>query len=202
MPVIKNRISDAVVSRINKNIARGRATRESLGVKLAEMPPREIAKLPRSVLMRIGPEGIATMARVAAGTDDILPAKRTNVPTMQSAQPQCSRLAVWQLSVGLASLVVLLTIAGGALERPSRWALARIGLVRPENAGLCARLDSWTEHCTYIVTGPNTSLTDVAERLRLNVDVLSTINPRLPTNAPLPIGTFIRIDRTTAHYWR
>jgi hypothetical protein len=76
MPGTKNRIPSAVMRRIYGNIARGKASRRTLGVKLAEMPPREIAKLPRSVLERIGSEGIATMARVAAGTDDILPARR------------------------------------------------------------------------------------------------------------------------------
>jgi hypothetical protein len=199
MLVIKNQISDAVVRRINENIARGRASRRSLGVKLAEMPPREIAKLPRSVLMRIGPEGIATMARVAAGTDDILPAKRSDIPVEQSEKPQRARLPLWQLCSGLALIVIILTILAGALERPGRWALARTGMVMPHNAGLCARLDRWTDHCTYVVTGSAASIADVTNRLVLDVDALSVVNPHLPVNIPLPAGTIIRIDRNS---WR
>lgn len=198
MPVIKNRISDAVVLRINANIARGRASRRSLGVKLAEMPPREIAKLPRSVLMRIGPEGIATMARAAAGTDDILPARRRDIPIQQSEKPQRARLPLWQVCSGLALVVIVLTILAGALERPGRWALARTGLVTPENAGLCARLDRWTDHCAY-VTGSAISFGDVADRLVLDVDALNVISPHVPINVSLPAGTIIRIDRNS---WR
>ena len=199
MPVIKNRISDAVVRRINENIARGRASRRSLGAKLAEMPPREIAKLPRSVLMRIGPEGIATMARVAAGTDDILPAKRPDMQIQQADKPKRALVSLWQLCSGLALIVILLTMFAGALERPGRWALARTGLVTPQNAGLCARLDRWTDHCTYVVTGSAISIEDVANRLVLDVDALRIISPHLPINVPLPTGTIIRINRNS---WR
>jgi hypothetical protein len=198
MPVVKNQISEAVVHRINENIARGRASRRSLGVKLAEMLPREIAKLPRSVLMRIGPEGIATMARVAAGTDDILPGKRSDIPVEQSEKPQRARLPLWQLCSGLALIVIILTIFVGALERPGRWALARTGLVTPESAGLCARLDRWTDHCAY-VTGSAISFGDVADRLVLDVDALNVISPHVPINIPLPAGTIIHIDRNS---WR
>src|SRR5438105_2397738 len=62
MPVGKRAFPSGLINRMNENIARGKAAREIIGQKLAEMSPHEIAKLPRSALTRIGPLGIATMA--------------------------------------------------------------------------------------------------------------------------------------------
>lgn len=198
MPVANNMIAAEIVSRIAENIARGKASRETLGMKLAEMPPHEIAKLPRSVLMRIGPEGIATMARVAAGTDDVLPAaKRVGVPRQPSSNPKRAPLLLWQRCGVAALLFILLTILGGAIERPLRWALAQTGYLTGQSVGLCARLDRWSDDCDYVVSGPGLSLKDVEVRLALDPSSLSTTNSSSQANVAIPIGTILHINRNS-----
>jgi hypothetical protein len=198
MPVANNIIAGAIVSRITENIARGKTSRETLGMKLAEMPPREIAKLPRSVLMRIGPEGIATMARVAAGTDDALPAaRRVRVPREHSNNPKRAPLPLWQLCGVAALLVILLTIIGGAIERPLRWAIARTGYMTGQDTGLCNRLDRWSEDCDYVVNGPGLSLAEIEARLALKPNSLNIITTNMQAGGVLPAGTIIHVNRNS-----
>jgi hypothetical protein len=198
MPVANNIIAGAIAIRITENIARGKTSRETLGMKLAEMPPHEIAKLPRSVLMRIGSEGIATMARVAAGTDDVLPAaRRVGVPRQPSNNSKRAPLLLWQLCSVTALLVILLTILGGAIERPLRWALAQTGYLTGQSVGLCARLDRWSDDCDYVVSGPGLSLKDVEMRLALDPSSLSTTNSYSQASVTIPIGTILHINRNS-----
>jgi len=198
MAVAKTIVADAILSRITENIARGKASRETLGTKLAEMPPHEIAKLPRSVLMRIGSEGIATMARVAAGTDDVLPAaRRVAVPMQSPDNSKGTPLPLWQLCSAAALLVIILTIVGGANERPLRWALVQTGYLTGQSAGLCARLDRWSDDCDYVVSGPGLSLKDVEVRLALDPSSLSTTNSYSQASVAIPIGTILHVNRSS-----
>jgi hypothetical protein len=185
-----------LVSRLNENIARGKASREALGLKLAEMPPREIAKLPRSVLTRIGPLAIATLARVAAGTDDTLP-----VPKRATARMQFKNVStdgpppLWLVCCATSLLVIGLTIFAGMVERPLRWAIARSGYLSADDAGLCNRLDRWTEDCNFVVTGQGLSPDDVTAHLRRDQSSFSVARTILRADGSLPIGSVIHVNR-------
>ena len=198
MPAANNIIAAAIMGRIIENIARGKTSRETLGMKLAEMPPHEIAKLPRSVLMRIGSEGVATMARIAAGTDDVLPAaRRVGVPREPSNNSKGTPLLLWQLCGVAALLVILLIIFGGVIERPLRWGLARTGYMTGQDTGLCNRLDRWSEDCDYVVSGPGLSLAEIEARLALDPNSLSIVTTTLRAGVVLPVGTIIHVKRNS-----
>lgn len=193
MPVAKP--PSGLINRLNENIGRGRAAREALGQKLAEMPPREIAKLPRSVLSRIGPAGIATMARVAAGTDDALPASRRAPIRMQSQNNSTvGPPPLWLVCCAASLLVIGLTVLAGMIDRPLRWTIARAGYLSADAVGLCDRLDRWTEDCNFVVTGQGLSLDDIAAHLGRNQR--SYINPSMNVHADsaLPVGTIVHVN--------
>ena len=146
MPVAKRALPSGLINRLADNIARGNASRERLGQRLAEMSPHEIAKLPRAVLTRIGPLGIATMARVAAATDDALPAPRRAPVRIQSRVGSTS--GSWfhgastsgkriRRSVRRRSIFRVKT--AGRLERPSRgiWLLSAMRRTTKGTAVFC-----------------------------------------------------------------
>lgn len=198
MPAANEAYPSAIVGRLKDNIRRGRAARNVLGRKLAEMPPREIAKLPRSVLSRIGPAGIATMARVAAGTDDALPIpRRAPVPTQSDGNITSGLPPLWLVCCAASLLIVGLAILAGMIDRPLRWTVARSGYLSADAAGLCNRLDRWTEDCDFVVTGEGFSLDDVAAHLGRvqNPFVVPTMNVR--ADSTLPVGTIIHVNRNS-----
>lgn len=196
MPIAKRALPSGLINRLNENIARGKASRETLGVKLAEMPPREIAKLPRSVLSRIGPAGIATMARAVAGTDDALPAPRRPPVRIQSHDNSTSGPPpLWLVCCAASLLVIGLTILAGMTDRPMRWGIARSGYLSADAAGLCNRLDRWTEDCNFVVTGQGLSLDDIAAQLRRDQNSFSIPRTFLYADGSLPVGTVIHINR-------
>jgi len=196
MPVANETFPSNLVSRLKDNIRRGRAARDVLGRKLAEMSPREIAKLPRSVLSRIGPAGIATMARVAAGTDDALPIpRRAPVPAQSDGNTTSGPLPLWLVCCAASLLIVGLAILASMLDRPLRWTVARSGYLSADAAGLCNRLDRWTEDCDFVVTGEGFSLDDIAAHFgRMQSSfVAPSMNAR--EDSTLPVGTIINVNR-------
>lgn len=191
MPVARRALPSGLVNRLNDNIAQGKASRKILGQKLAEMPPQEIAKLPRAVLTRIGPLGIATMARVAAGTDDALPAPRPTAVQIQTrSNVTKGPPPLWLVCCIASLLIICLTIFAGMIERPLRWAIARSGYLSADAMGLCNRLDRWTEDCDFVVTGQGLSLDDIEADLGRDQRSSNTHADSL-----LPIGTIIHINR-------
>ncbi|MEK9282680.1 hypothetical protein MTR72_24095 [Bradyrhizobium sp. ISRA442] len=196
MPTASEALPSDLVSRLKENIRRGRAARETLGRKLAEMSPREIAKLPRAVLTRIGPAGIATMARVAAGTDDALPAPKRAPVRMQSQDKTTSGPPpLWLVCCAGSALIVGLAILAGMVDRPLRWAVARSGYLSADAAGLCNRLDRWSENCNFVVTGEGFSLADIAARLGRDPSLFRTPSMVVGADSVLPVGTTIHVDR-------
>jgi hypothetical protein len=196
MPVARKALSSRLINRLNENIARGKASREILGQKLAEMSPREIAKLPRSVLTRIGPEGIATMARVAAGTDDALPAPRQAPVRIQSRDGSTGEPSPLWFVCGVASLLVVgLTILAGMIDRPLRWGIVRSGYLSGDAVGLCNRLDRWTEDCNFVVTGQGLTLGEVLVHLGREQSSYSIPPLDLRAEGPLPVGTIVHVNR-------
>ncbi|MBJ7406772.1 MAG: hypothetical protein JHD07_27100 [Bradyrhizobium sp.] len=185
-----------LVSRLNENIGRGRAARDVLGQKLAEMPPRDIAKLPRAVLTRIGPAGIATMARVAAGTDDALPAAIPAPIRIQSQdRPADGPPPLWLVCCAASLIVIAVTIFAGILDRPLRWAIASSGYLSADDVGLCNRLDRWTEDCNFPVTAQGLSPDDIAVHLGRAQSSFSISPTTLHTDGSLPIGTIVDVHR-------
>jgi hypothetical protein len=196
MPVAKRAFPSGLINRLNENIARGKASREILGQKLAEMPPHEIAKLPRTVLNRIGPLGIATMARVAAGTDDALPAPRQAPVRIQSRGNLTSGPPpLWLVCCTASLLIVGLTVLAGMVDRPLRWGIARSGYLSADAMGLCNRLDRWTEDCDFVVTGRGLSLDHIEADLGRDQNSFSMPPTILRDDGLLPIGTIIHINR-------
>ncbi|MGY4330857.1 hypothetical protein ACVW1A_004838 [Bradyrhizobium sp. LB1.3] len=197
MPAAKRALPSKLIKRLHENIAQGKASRETLGLKLAELSPREITKLPRSVLTRIGPEGIATMARVAAGTDDALPAPRRASVGIQSHESASGPPPLWLVCCAASPIVIGLTILVGMIDRPLRWGLFRSGYQSGDAMGLCNRLDRWTEDCSYVVTGPGLGLADLEARLARDQNSFSIPHTRLHADGSLPLGTVIHVNRNS-----
>ncbi|WP_019195299.1 hypothetical protein [Afipia birgiae] len=197
MPAAKAALPSELINRLRENIAQGKASRETLGLKLAELSPREISKLPRSVLTRIGPEGVATMARVAAGTDDALPAPRRASVRIQSRESTSGPPPLWLVCSAASLLVIALTILAGTIDRPLRWGLFRSGYQSGDAMGLCNRLDRWTEDCSYIVTAPSLGLADIEARLARHQNSFSIPHTILHADGSLPLGTVIHVNRNS-----
>ena len=199
MPASNRALPRTLISRMHENIARGRASRETLGVKLGEMPPSEIAKLPRAVLTRIGPLGIATMARVAAGTDDVLPAPRQPAVRIQSKDHSTSGPPpLWLVCSTASALVISAAILATMIDRPVRWGFFRSGFLSGDAVGLCNRLDRWSEDCNFVATGQGLGLADIEARLVRNRSSFSVPDIALRTDGTLPVGTIIHVNRTPA----
>ncbi len=198
MPAVNETYPSDIVGRLKDNIRRGRAARDVLGRRLAEMPPREIAKLPRSVLSRIGPAGIATMARAAAGTDDALPILgRAPVRVQSDGNTTSGPPPLWLVCCVASLLIVGLAILASMIDRPLRWTVARSGNLSADAAGLCNRLDRWTEDCDFVVTGEGFSLEDIAAHLGRVQSSLIVPSMNVGANSTLPVGTIIHVNRNS-----
>lgn len=196
MPVARTMMRGELSNRLKENIVRGRAARKLLGQKLAEMSPHEIAKLPRSVLTRIGPDGIATMARVAAATDDALPASGRPPVRMQSrTDPPNRPWPIWLICCMSALLIIGLALGAGAIDRPLRWAIARSDFLNADTVGLCNRLDRWTEDCAFVVTGPGLGQDSIASKLGRDRNAVIIPPGIMHADGSLPIGAIVHIPR-------
>lgn len=195
MPEHKPLSAPMIMHQLKKNIARGKAARDYLASRLAELPPKQIAKIPRGFWERLGPQAIVKLAEVLANTRDIAPAQRPHLQE-PAPRPAVRPPALWLISGYAAVLVVGAVFCMSLLERPAWWLVMQ----RPEiNRGgqmRCGRLDRWTDNCVFQVTGNDFTLMAAAQQLGVDIEKLAWSNPGLPLYTPLPIGTPIRVPLT------
>ena len=146
--------------------------------------------------MRLAPDAIATLTRALARTDAIFPAADKASPLEEPPEIAPDRRPLWFVSLLYALLAIELTVLVTGLDRPTRWSLARLGVLSGDQLGLCDRLDRWSDRCSYAVRGTQLSLDDVATRLSMPTDRLAATNPSLPISGALPFYTSIVVDRS------
>eukprot|EP01037_Dinobryon_pediforme_P006258 gene6258-6329_t len=175
------------------NIVSGKTARKMIGARLAEMSPAEMAKLPRATLMRFAPDALLSLARSSAQTDDILPVSG-GAFTGERKYALNFALPLWAVSAINMAVVLAIVLTVATIERPARWMLVRFGVLTPIQAGLCDRLDHWTDQCAYEFRSSGTTFAEAANILAMPVEILAAENPDLPFGTPLPAHTILKIN--------
>lgn len=185
-----------LMGRIARNGARGKSARHFLRLKMTQLSPEEIAKLPASTLKRISHE-LRAVAMAQAKDIDTVPTQATaptpSPPTGPRPKPKPKLI---MMLVEVIVITIALTMIAVIAERPIRWKLFQVGLFSSEQVGLCQRLDRWTDGCGFKVQAESIGVEHIAALVDLPLPVLAAANPTFSLYEPLPKGAFVRIDRS------
>lgn len=187
-----------IMVRLNQNITRGNSARKFLAARLAELPVKEIAKIPSVFWARLGPRGLAAIAEHLARTKAITPERNPAQKTEVVPQPR-NPWPLWVISTSRAAVVIVGTLLIGAAERPMWWVLSQNAVINRDDRMTCGRLDVWADHCIYVAHENNLTLEQASERLGIDPSALAAVNPDLPVNGALPHGVSIQVIRNS---WR
>jgi hypothetical protein len=187
-----------IMVRLNQNIARGNSARKFLATRLAELPAKEIARIPSVFWARLGPRGLAAIAEHFAKTKEITPESNPAQKMEVVPQPR-NPWPLWVISTARAAVVIVGALLIGTAERPMWWVLSQSAVINRDDRMTCGRLDVWADHCTYLAKENNLTLELASERLGIDPSALAAINPDLPVNGALPFGVSIRVIRNS---WR
>ena len=183
----------------------GKAARRAIIDRLAQMTPKELSSLPPSIVGRLGPRGLAELARRSTALQGLVGGMMPTKPEAEAPQPaaletvqvnslfqrlQQRQPLPWQALKNFAIAIAIGAIMLGIA--PIAWRLLR-SETASDGAALCTQLDWGTGDCRYVTSSPTLTIDKAAQMLGLDPKGLAEVNPDLPPHQVLDPGTALQI---------